>query len=99
MVNSFQGTSYTFFTPQNGNKARDLIKVLDEAKQNVPEELRRLAESGGFGGGRGRGRGGPPSGGYGGKRPGGDYGSGGGSKRGRFDDYGGGSSYGGGGRW
>ena len=29
----FQGTAYTFFTPQNAPKARDLIKVLEEAQQ------------------------------------------------------------------
>lgn len=29
------GTSYTFFTHDNANKARDLIQVLQEAKQQV----------------------------------------------------------------
>ncbi|CAD5218885.1 unnamed protein product [Bursaphelenchus okinawaensis] len=92
-----KGTAYTFFTPQNSAKAKDLVKVLDEAKQNVPDELRRMAESN-FGGGRGRGRGagrGPPSGGYGNKRGfENGYGSG-PAKRGRFNDGG----YSGGGRW
>ncbi|KAF1658193.1 UNVERIFIED_CONTAM: putative ATP-dependent RNA helicase DDX5, partial [Eudyptes robustus] len=49
-----KGTAYTLFTPQNAPKAKDLLKVLDEAKQTVPDELRRMAESSGFGGGRGR---------------------------------------------
>ncbi|KAL3082856.1 hypothetical protein niasHS_010658 [Heterodera schachtii] len=40
------GTSYTFFTQQNAPKARDLIKVLEEAKQIVPDRLRELSESG-----------------------------------------------------
>jgi ATP-dependent RNA helicase DDX5/DBP2 len=54
------GTSYTFFTNQNGAKAKDLIKVLEEAKQIVPEDLACLGMMGGgggrgYGGGRGRG--------------------------------------------
>ena len=97
------GVSYTLFTPQNGPKARDLIKVLDEAKQTVPEQLRQLASSSGGGGGNPRGRGRPPM-----KRDGGGYGSGGyggsPSKRPRYDggSYGGGQKsggFGGGGRW
>jgi hypothetical protein len=32
----------SFFTPQNFKQARALIKILEEAKQDVPEELRRL---------------------------------------------------------
>merc|ERR550539_733385 len=47
------GTSYTLFTPQNSPKAKDLIKVLSEAKQVVNPKLQELAEMG-F---RGRGRG------------------------------------------
>ncbi|KAI3422404.1 putative ATP-dependent RNA helicase ddx5 [Globodera pallida] len=39
------GTSYTFFTQQNAPKARDLIKVLEEAKQIIPDRLRELSES------------------------------------------------------
>lgn len=38
-----KGTSYTFFTTQNAAQAGDLIKVLEEAKQNVPQELREMA--------------------------------------------------------
>jgi superfamily II DNA/RNA helicase len=39
------GTAYTFFTRENANKANDLINVLVEAKQNVPQELREVAAS------------------------------------------------------
>uniref|UniRef100_A0A914YUT1 Helicase C-terminal domain-containing protein n=1 Tax=Panagrolaimus superbus TaxID=310955 RepID=A0A914YUT1_9BILA len=98
------GVSYTFFTQQNGPKARDLIKVLDEAKQVVPEELQRMAASGGGGAGSSRGRGRPPM-----KRDAGGYGGGGyggsPSKRTRYDagsSYGGqgrGGGFGGGSRW
>jgi len=90
-----KGIAHTFFTPQNSAKANDLIKVLQEANQQVPPKLAELAHSSyGRGGGGGRGRGGPPNR-YGGgnKRPN-DFSSN-DAKRGRFD-----SSYGGGGsRW
>jgi ATP-dependent RNA helicase DDX5/DBP2 len=84
------GVSYTFFTPTNGPKARDLIKVLEEAKQVIPDELQRLAStSGGAGSGRGRGR--PPM-----KRDAGGYGGGGSpSKRTRYDGGASGGSWGG----
>uniref|UniRef100_A0A183BPK4 RNA helicase n=1 Tax=Globodera pallida TaxID=36090 RepID=A0A183BPK4_GLOPA len=45
-----QGTAYTFFTSNNGAKAGDLIKVLTEANQNIPEDLSALAAMGGRGG-------------------------------------------------
>ncbi|KAK6058013.1 helicase protein, partial [Cooperia oncophora] len=48
------GTAYTFFTPQNAPKARDLIKVLEEAGQQVPQPLRDLQGRGGSGNSRGR---------------------------------------------
>ncbi|CAD5231202.1 unnamed protein product [Bursaphelenchus xylophilus] len=69
------GTAYTFFTMNDAAKARDLIKVLEEASQVVPDDLRNLQGSGGFSsGGYGR-RPGAPSGGYGGNRGyGGGYG-------------------------
>jgi ATP-dependent RNA helicase DDX5/DBP2 len=44
-----EGTSYTFFTPKNGWKATDLIKVLVEAKQIVNPKLAELAQAGGGG--------------------------------------------------
>ncbi|GMR61366.1 hypothetical protein PMAYCL1PPCAC_31561, partial [Pristionchus mayeri] len=80
-----KGTAYTFFTPSNAAKARDLLKILEEAKQNVVPELRDLAMRGG-GGGRGRGYGG----GFAQKRSYGGGGGYGGEKRGRFDGYSGG---------
>ncbi|XP_045214081.2 uncharacterized protein LOC123564505 isoform X2 [Mercenaria mercenaria] len=55
---SHTGTAYTFFTPGNIKQAKDLIDVLQEAKQVVNPKLLQLAESSrGFGKGRyGRGR-------------------------------------------
>ncbi|XP_052777859.1 probable ATP-dependent RNA helicase DDX43 [Mya arenaria] len=75
------GTSLTFITRSDWSKAKDLINIMVEAQQEVPEELqemaerfqimkaRRDAEGGGGrgrGGGRGGGRGRDFSGGYGG---------------------------------
>lgn len=37
------GTAYTFFTPNNASKARDLIDVLKEAKQVINPKLVELA--------------------------------------------------------
>ncbi|VDK53467.1 unnamed protein product [Cylicostephanus goldi] len=89
-----KGTAYTFFTPQNAPKARDLIKVLDEAGQVVPQGLRDLQARAGSGSSRGRwgGSGGGMKRGYNGG--GDDYAA----KKARYDGggYGGG---GGGGRW
>merc|ERR1719340_129517 len=66
-----KGTAYTLFTPGNGAKARDLVEVLQEAKQVVNPKLLELAQCGnGFGGrsryGGGGGRGGRSYGGRGG---------------------------------
>lgn len=41
------GTAYTFFTPDNYKHARDLVKILEEAKQDVDPKLRDLAQAGG----------------------------------------------------
>ncbi|EJD74118.1 DEAD box polypeptide 17 [Loa loa] len=70
------GIAYTFFTYANAPKAKDLIKVLEEANQSIPPELHQMAKDN-FSGGRGR-----YGGGY--KR---SYGGGGGdfAKRPRFD--------------
>mmetsp|Transcript_40574 Transcript_40574/g.99834 ORF Transcript_40574/g.99834 Transcript_40574/m.99834 type:complete len:243 (+) Transcript_40574:58-786(+) len=46
------GCSYTFFTSSKANCARDLVRVLTEAGQQVPRELEELAASGGGRGGR-----------------------------------------------
>ncbi|GMS81943.1 hypothetical protein PENTCL1PPCAC_4118, partial [Pristionchus entomophagus] len=79
-----KGTAYTFFTPSDSTKAGDLLKVLDEAKQNVAPELREISRrSGGYGGGRGRGYGSGGGGGYGNGGGGGGYGGGGRGGRGR----------------
>ena len=89
-----QGVAHTFFTSSNAPKARDLIKVLEEAGQTVPPELAEMANSGAGRGGGGGGRGSRPR--FSGKRPGDAYGSGANDiavKRGRTDNgYGGGSS-------
>jgi len=39
------GTAYTFFTPGNVKQAKDLIDVLQEAKQVVNPKLLQLADS------------------------------------------------------
>merc|ERR1712063_238185 len=44
------GSSYTFFTADKARHAPDLIKVLQEANQPVPDELTKIAGSGGGGG-------------------------------------------------
>lgn len=49
------GTAYTFFTPNNSNKANDLIQVLKEANQVINPKLLELAD--GKAGGYGRHRG------------------------------------------
>jgi ATP-dependent RNA helicase DDX5/DBP2 len=55
------GTAYTFFTTENSKQAKDLVAVLEEAKQEIDPQLRELAYAGGYGrsrGGYGGGRGG-----------------------------------------
>lgn len=39
------GTAYTFFTPNNANKASDLVAVLKEAKQVINPKLQEMADS------------------------------------------------------
>jgi len=39
------GTAYTLFTPKNAPKARDLIAVLTEAKQQISPKLQQLVNS------------------------------------------------------
>ncbi|GAB2221252.1 hypothetical protein Drorol1_Dr00012425 [Drosera rotundifolia] len=56
-----KGTAFTFFTQANARFARDLIKILREAGQIVPQPLNALAQSAPAGGSnnfRSRGRGG-----------------------------------------
>ncbi|XP_008315636.1 putative ATP-dependent RNA helicase DDX17 [Cynoglossus semilaevis] len=50
-----KGTAYTFFTPGNLRQARDLVRVLEEARQAINPKLLQLVDSGrGIGGGGGR---------------------------------------------
>uniref|UniRef100_A0A915B618 RNA helicase n=1 Tax=Parascaris univalens TaxID=6257 RepID=A0A915B618_PARUN len=86
-----RGTAYTFFTYANGPKARDLMKVLQEASQVIPPELYQLAKttSGGSSGGRPRyGGGGGFKRSYGGGSGGDSYG-----KKPRYDGVRSGSSW------
>ncbi|GAA5875215.1 hypothetical protein JCM16303_005048 [Sporobolomyces ruberrimus] len=82
-----KGTAYSYITPDQGKLAKDLVKILSDAKQVVPPQLQEIAHFGGGGGRGGGGRGGYRGGGGRGGGGGGGYGGGG---------YGGG---GGGGRW
>lgn len=43
------GVAYTFFCQKDARFAKDLIKILEVAKQRVPRELRALALQGGVG--------------------------------------------------
>ncbi|XP_061566952.1 probable ATP-dependent RNA helicase DDX17 isoform X2 [Cololabis saira] len=51
-----KGTAYTFFTPGNLRQARELIRVLEEARQVINPKLLQLVDSGRGGGGGGRSR-------------------------------------------
>jgi len=51
-----KGTAITFFTAQDGRKAKPLIKILQDAGQEVPPELVKLGSQSFFGGGRDNGR-------------------------------------------
>ncbi|XP_048868913.1 probable ATP-dependent RNA helicase DDX17 [Brienomyrus brachyistius] len=51
-----KGTAYTFFTPGNLRQARDLVRVLEEARQAINPKLLQLVDSGRGGGGGGRSR-------------------------------------------
>jgi ATP-dependent RNA helicase DDX5/DBP2 len=64
------GRAFTFFTHGNRGAARELIGLLEEAEQQVPQALRDMAPRGGNGGGRGRGGFGGGRGGRGGSRGG-----------------------------
>ncbi|XP_078120385.1 putative ATP-dependent RNA helicase DDX17 [Sander vitreus] len=50
-----KGTAYTFFTPGNLRQARDLVRVLAEARQAINPKLLQFVDAG-QGGGRGGGR-------------------------------------------
>ncbi|KAI1636675.1 hypothetical protein F4809DRAFT_650338 [Biscogniauxia mediterranea] len=77
-----KGTAITFFTTDNSKQARDLVSVLQEAKQQIDPRLHEMTRYGGGGGGGGRyggrgyGRGGHRGGGGGGGGGGGSSGGG-----------------------
>uniref|UniRef100_A0A8C4GTX4 RNA helicase n=1 Tax=Dicentrarchus labrax TaxID=13489 RepID=A0A8C4GTX4_DICLA len=48
-----KGTAYTFFTPGNIRQARELIRVLEEARQAINPKLLQLVDNGRGGGGGG----------------------------------------------
>ncbi|KAI2639849.1 RNA helicase [Hypomontagnella submonticulosa] len=66
-----KGTAITLFTTDNSKQARDLVAVLQEAKQQIDPRLQEMTRYGGGGGGRYGGRG---YGGRGGHRGGGGAG-------------------------
>jgi len=47
-----KGTAICFFTPQDSKRAPELIKILEEAKQEIPPELERMARYTGGGSSR-----------------------------------------------
>uniref|UniRef100_A0A7N8WZ60 RNA helicase n=1 Tax=Mastacembelus armatus TaxID=205130 RepID=A0A7N8WZ60_9TELE len=49
-----KGTAYTFFTPGNLRQARDLVRVLEEARQAINPKLLQLVDSGRGGSGGGK---------------------------------------------
>ena len=49
-----KGTAYTFFTPGNLRQARDLVRVLEEARQAINPKLLQLVDSSRGGGGGGK---------------------------------------------
>ncbi|KAM7223649.1 Phosphomethylpyrimidine kinase domain containing protein [Rhypophila decipiens] len=71
-----KGTAITLFTTDNAKQARDLVNVLQEAKQQIDPRLAEMARYGGGGGGGGR------YGGYRGRGGGGGYRGGGGGRSG-----------------
>ena len=52
------GIATSFFNRDNKNIAKDMISLLTEANQEVPDFLIKISRESGFGGGRGGGRGG-----------------------------------------
>ena len=67
-----EGNAITFFNRSNGRLAAKLVKVMEEAEQEVPEALRAMAATS-FSGGRGRYSRGRGGGGRGGGRGGGGF--------------------------
>ena len=40
-----KGTAYSFFTQNNGRQGKELIKILEENNQTVPDALREISEN------------------------------------------------------
>ncbi|KAK9673706.1 hypothetical protein RND81_12G185100 [Saponaria officinalis] len=80
------GVAYTFLSDQDGRHAKDLVKILEGANQQVPQEVRDMAARGGFG--MSRGRWGSGSGGRDGGRGGRNDSSYGGRDQDRYDGNG-----------
>ncbi|KAL9235256.1 hypothetical protein vseg_010031 [Gypsophila vaccaria] len=78
------GVAYTFLSDQDGRHASDLVKILEGANQQVPQEVREMAVRGG-GMGRGRRQWGSGSGGRDGGRGGRSDSGYGGRDRDRYD--------------
>ena len=43
------GASYTFFTKDNERLSTELVKIMEETDQHIPEKLRQIARAAGFG--------------------------------------------------
>ena len=71
-----EGTAISFFNNNCARLAKDLIGILREANQTVPEELHSFSGGGGGGSSRYGGGGGGRGGGFGGGRGGGAGGAG-----------------------
>jgi ATP-dependent RNA helicase DDX5/DBP2 len=80
---AMEGTSYAFITPEDKGVVRDFIAILEDANQEVPQELRALMPYRSFGSGGGNNRWGG-RGGRGGNR--GGYGGGRGGGRGGYNN-------------
>ncbi|XP_074310829.1 DEAD-box ATP-dependent RNA helicase 14-like [Silene latifolia] len=86
------GVAYTFFSDQDSKHASDLVKILEGANQQVPQEVRDMAQRGG-GMGRGRRQWDSGSGGRGGGQGGRSDSGYGGGYGGRYDGGGRGNSF------
>lgn len=49
-----KGVSISYFSSVDRKNARELIRILEDADEEVPEDLQKLVTAGRFGGGRGR---------------------------------------------
>merc|ERR1719181_2492638 len=72
-----KGTAYSFICEKIGKNARDLINILEEAKQNIPPRLYDMTRFSGGGGRGGKGKGKGKGRSFGGGKGGSSYGGGG----------------------